>query len=170
MIETLLKSLEQKIIEFPEMCFFNKGIATAKIVALEKKLGFRFPTSFTVFLSRYNGGFISLLEAGSCKMDLESSAWNSNEILGLEEIEEAYNRMAYKFEDEAEVFVPFLHTENQEYLGFSWKKGQERMYSKVYDLWHEAFPNEWKEQDVYDSFEELLDGYISDNGIIITIG
>lgn len=102
--------------------------------------------------------------------DIETAAWNSNVFLGIEEIAGAYSRIEYKFNDEKK-FIPFMHTKGQEYLGFMFPFTENKIQeSKVYDLWHEAFPSEWESQAVYESFEELLEEYVDLEGNIETMG
>jgi len=146
--------------------YFNPGISAARIESIQKENGFRIPLSYYKFLRQHNGGFISLI---SKSIDNETMAWNSNTFLGIEEIEDAYKRISYKFDHyDKEVFVPFLHTSDGEYLGFF--NPLKENESIVYDLWHESFPGEWLQMAVYDSFSSLLEDYINNHGIINTMG
>lgn len=169
MIDNTIAKLKKKIAELKDRSFFNEGTNWEDIQEVEDELCFVFPVSFTTFLCHFNGGFISLFDPKD-KMDRESDAWNSNYILSLDEIVNAYRRIQYKFDDSDTAFIPFLRTSNQEYLAFKWPYEKDSVESKVYDIWHEAFPSEWETQDVYDNFEDLLEDYINNNGMIQTIG
>ncbi|MCF8228708.1 MAG: SMI1/KNR4 family protein [Bacteroidales bacterium] len=169
MIDKLVDRLKQKIETNPDQCFFNAPAEWDEIESLEDDLIYVFPVSFKVFLCHFNGGFISLL--GPAKTDdIESSAWNSNYILSLQEIRSAYERIEHKFHEDGKRYIPFMHTSGQEYLAFRWPYDEDETESKVYDIWHETFPTEWETQIVYDGFTDLLEDYINNNGVIQTIG
>jgi len=153
----------------PDQCFFNDPADFDDFEEVEDELNYVFPVSFKIFLSYFNGGFISLFDPEK-NIDFETASWNSNTILSLGEIKDAYDRIEYKFLGAETRFIPFLHTNTQEYLAFKWPWDDEKAAGIVYDIWHEAFPSEWESQIVYDGFEELLEDYINNNGIIQTIG
>lgn len=166
MIDKLLDKIDSLIKKEGNVVHFRKGISAAEIDKVQSELGFVLPLSFFRFLRRFNGGFISIVESDS---SLDIQEWNSNTILSIEETSDAFRTMRYKWEeDSAEIFIPVIRTDGGEYLGFmNPLKNNESM---VYDLWHETFPHEWKEMDVYDSFEDLLDDYITNKGEIATLG
>lgn len=167
MIDKLTEQLKAKIENSPDRCFFNEGAYYSDITDLQDQYNFFFPYSIAYFLSCYEGGFISLFDPAK-KIDIESLAWNSNTFLSLPEIEEALDRISYKFDGSDKIFIPILRTSVGEHLAFSYPhEGDE---SKIYDIWHEASVREWESQVVYNDFKELLKAYIENNGVIETIG
>ena len=163
----LLIKLAEKIKEDPKGCFFNGPAESELIRQVEELKAIILPTSFKEFLMRFNGGFISLFEYKEGR-DIETLAWNSNQLLSLEEISGAMQRIEHKVSGLEVKFIPFLHTSGGYYLCFL--NPLEGVESKVYDLWHEAPATEWLEQVVYDSFAELMEEYLKQNGKIETIG
>ena len=168
-MEELINKLKKKIKEAPNKCFFNEAVEYGYYHEFEDEhpLILQLPMSFITFLHYYNGGFISI-KALTDQDDIETYAWNSNQILSLDELEKAYNRIEHKFYNSEYEFTPFLRTRIGEYLAFRYPyEGDE---SEVYDIWHEATPTEWLQQKVYDSFPDLLKDYIEKDGDIKTIG
>ena len=151
----------------PSFCFFNDPAPVDAIMQFEADQELMLPVSYKDFLLHFNGGFISLME-GKEGIDFETLAWNSNYFLSIEEIRDALFRIEHKTEWMEESFIPFLHTSSGEYLGFM--NPLEGNESKVYDLWHEAPAAEWKEQVVYNNFQELLEDYINRDGMIESVG
>ncbi len=165
----IIEIIRQKIGDPKVRCAFGPGVGEDEIKKLEKEMNAVLPDSFRHFLLHFNGGFISLFQ-NEKKMDPETDAWNSNYILSLREINQAFNRIEYKLNIGGPRFIPFIHTRDQEYLAFRWPSAEKNTESKVYDIWHEAFPGEWEEQVVYDSFAELMEDYLEYNGEITTMG
>jgi len=166
-MKELLKKLDDNLKGPSSKYFFNDPAGDPHIRQLEENFGIVLPDSFKQFLKAYDGGFISLYDS-SREMDLDTLAWNSNYILSLEEIGEAIDRISYKNEGLDTVFIPFLHTTVGEYLGFM--NPLQDKESKIYDLWHEAPASSWKQQVVYDSFQELMEAYLDHEGVIETMG
>ena len=166
MLSQLLTQLEEKIEVMPEQCFFNEGLSYDELTDFLDQQPFLFPISYFPFLLNHNGGFMCYENMKG--IDFESMAWNSNRFLSISEIEHAYQRIHHKFSGGKIQFVPFMQVENAEYLAF--KYPLEEHESPVYDIWHEAFPAEWLQQEVYSGFYTLLDDYIRNDGFIRTIG
>ena len=166
MMKDLLHQLEEKMEALPHRCFFNEAVGYDELMDFLDPQPFLFPLSHMTFLLNYNGGFICREEIQ--KLSIETMAWNSNRFLSIHEIDAAYSRIRHKFSKNGPQFVPFMQVENSEYLAFTYP--YEEYESPVYDIWHEAFPNEWLQQEVYSGFEELLDDYIKSDGFIRTIG
>ena len=147
---------------------FWNGIEQSKIDELENEFDIKLPKSYKEFLLRFDGGYISDRPVQS-DHDFESCEWNSNNFLSVYQIAEHYKRIYYKFADLPEKYIPFMHTAGGELLVFKNPLDKENE-SVVLDAWHEVFPNEWEEQQVYDSFSDLLAAYLENEGIISTIG
>ncbi|MDZ7741907.1 MAG: SMI1/KNR4 family protein [Bacteroidota bacterium] len=169
MIASIVELIKQKIGDPKVPCTFNPGASKDEIRKLEEEMNVALPDSFRYFLSHFNGGYISLFPKEK-KIDPETDAWNSNYILSLLEIRQAYNRIQYKFSENGPRFIPVLHTRDQEYLAFRVPTDEKEKESKLYDIWHEAFPSEWESQIVYDNFTEMMADYVENNGDINTMG
>ncbi|MCF8242694.1 MAG: SMI1/KNR4 family protein [Melioribacteraceae bacterium] len=171
-IDKLLEELESFINDNPKTTSFSEPALREDITALEDELDINLPESYISFLLKHNGGFISLFPSKELTPDnIDTYEWNSNALLGIDDIRNEFFRMRYKFEDIEEMvaFVPFCHTKDQELLVFVTPLNEENE-SNIFDAWHEAGCMEWLNQKVYDGFEELLESYISNAGRITTIG
>lgn len=172
-LETV-RLLEEKIKTRPELYFFNDGAEILEIIDFEVETGIILPYSYKCYISYFNGGFISRfpLENPSEDIDqLETLEWNSNHIFGLDEIRIHYRKLKgmnwknYDENPEHYPFIPVCQTESGEYLIFvnPLNKDEE---SPVFDAFHEEFPSSWGV--LYDNFSELLNDYVSLEGLIDT--
>jgi hypothetical protein len=166
-MKEILEKLDKLVKELPDDCYFNDPASDEQIKVLESKYDIKLPGSFIQFLKHYNGGFVSLFR-GRKDTDIDTLAWNSNYILAVELIDELFDKINYKTYGEEVKYIPILHTQIGEHLGFRYplEAGGE---SKIYDLWHEASASEWADSVVYENFSALLEDYISRKGIIETM-
>lgn len=170
-IEALLAKLEQFVSENPNKSFFGGPASSEDIYAVKSATGCELPESYQRFLRLFNGGFIALdCDANDEDWDLEDAAWNSNLLLGTEQIME---RWAQSKEMYSEIgwegdwkYLPFCHTDGQETLVFS-SPDDATKESLVLDAFHECPPDGWDE--LYPTFAHLLDEYVANAGEIRTI-
>jgi hypothetical protein len=167
-VEPLLVKLNDFITGHPKRAFFGKPAREKEIASLEKAIGRRLPAAHRLFLSRHDGGFISLMgEKGQQGWNLGDARWNSNTFLGVKGIARSYRQLqklaVNVFDWEGPwPYVPVLQTDGQETLVFG--PPDRRGESPVLDAFHEVGPDEW---DVaFKSFEALLRAYLKDEGDI----
>ena len=91
--DDILLALRHGCEKTPGRYHFNPPASSKSIAVLEKRLKFKLPISYKLFLLSFNGGFICDKEAGGEEgMSLEDAAWNSNFLHGLGDIEAAFGR------------------------------------------------------------------------------
>jgi hypothetical protein len=172
-MDFLLSRLASLTAENPTRCFFNPPATTGDIARAETQLNLVLPNSYKQFLANFNGGFISLVgDFVGAPWDRESAAWNSNTFLGLAELVNAYQEMRDNWQLDlnwpgAWPYIPFCHTEGQEFLVFS-QIDAKTPESAVLDAFHEIWPQEWKI--LYPDFPALLEDYIERKGKIRLVG
>lgn len=166
-IQELLARLAQFTATNPTRCCFNPPATMSDIAAVETSLNMMLPSSYRQFLLRFNGGFISLdWEATDPSWERETAAWNSNHLLGVEALAEAYTAMRDNWQLDHQwpgmwPFLPFCHTEGQEFLVFG-PVDPVTQESPVLDAFHELWPHEWRI--LYPDFSVLLQNYIVQEG------
>ena len=156
----------------PTLCCFQPPAAPSAIAEAEAAVGTPFPEPYRQFLSRFNGGFISLCgHTTAPDWAPESAEWNSNALFGTA-------RLVREYTDQQQIwqldrgwsggwpYLPFCHTEGQELLVFGPPSaGRSRA---VLDAWHEVGPDEWGV--LYPGFEDFLSAYVRGEGRVETIG
>lgn len=169
-----LNKLDNVIEKLPGRAFFRKPATEKAVADLEREMGSELPEAYKAFLTVHDGGFIheeAILEEELAE-SLGDAAWNSNVLLGVEEIRAQFADMKTVLAAAAEVFgevdgiyIPFCHTSGQELLVFKGPlKGTAD--AEVLDAFHEVPPSCW--EPVYASFAELLDEYVRTEGEIKT--
>ena len=168
--DTILKKLDQLISNGEAHCYFNPPADPADIESLEERNGFRLPESYRLFLNKFNGGMIvsdSLEKIIQRDGDLETAKWNANNLLGVGEIETAYQSMKDRSYAIAEKFgptypfIPFFNTMINEYLVFV-NVSDNQPESPVFDAYHEEPAELWGEVAV--DFNEFFLKYIDTIG------
>ncbi|MFN8459713.1 MAG: SMI1/KNR4 family protein [Anaerolineae bacterium] len=166
-IEELLAQLAQFVAAYPTRCYFNPPATASDIVEIEKQLNLMLPYSYRQFLLSFNGGFISLdWDSTDPLWDKETAAWNSNHLLGLAELAQAYTDMRDTWQLDHKwpglwLYLPFCHTEGQEFLVFS-PVDPIIQESQILDAFHELWPHEWDM--LYPDFSALLRDYLEQEG------
>ena len=173
MIDTILTQLAAVITDHPTICFFNPPSNETEIARVEEHLNITLPPSYKQFLLRFNGGFITPDWPSTAEhWTREDAAYNCNHLLSLSELMAAYIDMR-----DIETldrgwkgtwpYVPFCHTEGQEYLVFD-VSNSGSSEAPVRDAFHEVSPDEWG--DLYQNFADLLQDYVAQLGRIKLVG
>ena len=161
-METTLYRLKNAIARLGSRAFFNPPATEDEIRDVEQKLNIVFPASLRQFYLTFNGGFFadeSWLEKDVTNVrQRETIQWNSNHILPLEDIKSGFGNRYPKC-------VPVIHTHTQEFLAICNPLNNDE--SPVYDAFHEYPPHQWGI--LYETFQDLLDDYINNDGNIKTI-
>lgn len=169
-MQSLLNKLGAQIDKHPRRAFFAPPASPEQIDGLQQYIQLPLPDSYRLFLRMHNGGFFSHERPDKADdIHMATEAWNSNQLLGVEEIADYFDRIRYKFSGRYIRFIPFCHTQGQELLVFS-TIGETSDDSPVFDAWHEVGPDDWMNQKLYDGFAEFLEAYIEKFGDIRTIG
>lgn len=169
-MQSLLNKLRAQINKHPKRAFFAPPASPEQIAELEQYIQLPLPKSHKLFLSMYNGGFFkNEMPDNADEIDIATEAWNSNQLLGTQEIADYFDRIRYKFSGRYIRFIPFCHTQGQELLVFS-SIGDVCDDSPVFDAWHEVGPDDWMNQKLYAGFTEFLEAYIEEFGDVRTIG
>lgn len=173
-MNTLIKTLIEKIENQQSNCFFKEAAGTMELIDFEIELGIELPDSYKIFLNNFDGGFIcgdyqsKMIKESA---DFEGAQRNSNHLFGLDEIREIYEdkkMMDWKvFGKEYDIypFIPFCRTSMGELLIFVNPLSAD-LESPVFDAHHEEFPNGWGT--LYKDFSELFESYVINNGDINT--
>jgi len=171
----IIEKLKEKVQELGERNLFGEGATEEQIVTFENTLNLKLPPIMKAFYLANNGGCFA--DDSWSKEDLlnpeelGSIIWNSNYFLSLEEIIDAYNSGKYgsiDFQEQEKEsdkrLIPIIHTNGQENL--VWDITEEGS-TKIIDAFHEIGADEWDV--LYDSFEDLLNDYIIEEGDIETV-
>lgn len=164
-MDAILDELDRYIATHPDTAIFRRGASDERIAQTEAELGLPIPDQYKRFLQRHDGGFIDFVGIRSKRgLDEAYGAWNSNHLLGLDELVEglsAAKDMWWINLDEAWVHLPFCHTDDQEYLVFAPPPdvGGARA---VIDVFHEMGPE--KGSVIFESFESFLRAYLAGDG------
>ncbi len=172
-METVLKNLEQLILQHPEKCYFNEPVSLATIQRVELLLGIDLPASYKVFLQAHNGGVIcpDALVAVARRSGIEAL---EQEVIRIFSIEELYDQYRYRAEDgwKMDAFrmsvypvVPVCSAPNGEILVFPQPliDGE----APLFDAFHEEPCKEWGMS--AKSFGAFLQAYITSGGAMKTI-
>jgi hypothetical protein len=171
-MEQMLKRLGDFVDANPKRAYFNAPASAKDIAALEGAIGLPLPDDYKQFLSAFNGGFINVsgIEHGTKHWNAKTARWNSNHLLGTQEIKKEYKQWktfgseVFGMEGKWE-FVPFCQTSEQELLMFGPRAAGNW---PVIDAYHEMPPEEWSK--LYASFEKFLAAYLRGKGEVKTIG
>jgi SMI1 / KNR4 family (SUKH-1) len=167
-VEDLLERLRQFIEQNSNRAFFNAPASAEQLGRVETSVGVALPPSWRRFLSKHDGGFISVCgNSSDPDWDIETAVWNSNVLLGTDQIiaEHAALRQAVhgKNSKKALPYLPFCRTESQEHLVLAAASaGNDE--PAVLDAFHEEETDEWGE--LYPNFSSFLMAYLDGQGNI----
>jgi hypothetical protein len=170
-LKETLHRIEYQIEDASEYFHFNEAATVNEILDLEAECGFVLPKSYRKFLNYFNGGFISAFPVPA-KLSFESARWNSNILMGTEEIRAEYEKLStrrWKISSKnynPYPFIPFCRTSENELLIFV-SSPNDKNESHVFDAFHEEWPESWG--CLYPSFIHLLNDYLVSNGGISKI-
>jgi SMI1/KNR4 family protein SUKH-1 len=171
-MDDVLDRLQAIVAQRPTRCCFAPGASAAQIAEAEKAAGIEFPEPYQRFLSRFDGGFISLYgETSDPDWDPAGSEWNSNALFGTKRLVHEYldQRLIWQVDlgwQGEWPYLPFCQTEGQEMLVFG--PASSNGARPVLDAFHEVWPHEWGV--VYTDFRAFLAAYVGGDGRVETIG
>ena len=169
-IGSVLAALERFVAQQQGRSFFHGAASSEEIRKVKAATGLDLPESYAEFLRRFNGGFISIAgETTDEDWDEQTAAWNSNLLLGTDQIIAKCRELEAMFEeiwDGPWRFLPFCETEGQETLVFA-PPDPKTKESPVLDAFHEYPPDLWEQ--AYPDFPTLLADYVARKGQIETI-
>ena len=173
----IIEKFKDKAKQLKERNLMNEGATEAQIQEFEEVMNIKLPQIMRDFFLANNGGCFADNSWDKKEiLDPEERGtivWNSNYFLSLEEIADAYNCGKYSSmdfqerEDEDESgkrYIPIIHTAGQENLVWC---ASEDGSTEILDAFHEYFADEWEV--LYNSFENLLEAYMEQEGNIETI-
>lgn len=166
-MDDLFDDLEDRIPGHPRLFVFNPPASEGDIIDFETRNECLIPSSYKQFLLKHNGGYISDLPANEAK-DPAYVRKNANVLLSLQEMEAQLSRLSAKVSGDETLFIPMCYTRSQELLVF--KNPLKNNESPIFDAWHEADPEAWENQVVYEDFRDLFVDYLQYRGNISIVG
>jgi len=172
---SIIEKFKDKAKQLKERNLMNEGATEAQIQEFEEIMNIKLPQVMRDFFLANNGGCFADNSWDEKEIldpeELDAILWNSNYFLSLEEIVDAYNFGKYSSmdfqerEDESgKRFIPIIQTSGQENLVWA---ATEEGSTEILDAFHEYSADEWEV--LYNSFEDLLDAYMEQEGNIETI-
>lgn len=154
----------------PDISAFASGASLESIAAAEAEMGITIPDDYKVFLTEFDGGFISLCGSKSdANWDESDARYGSLWLFGLQKLVEEFHEeeRVWTLDRDWEgkwPYVPFCLVAGHDSLVFSPPDSGER---SVIDAWHEWGPEQWKV--LKPNFNAFLDALVEGRGIVDTV-